>query len=330
MRAFIAPSNLPRMHDQEALLADALTRVGAADSTRKVAVNNYEGSHQAYDVVIEHNVMAPMSDGAKLAADIYFPALDGARAAGTFPVILERTPYNKAAAAQVTKGKYFARRGYVCVIQDVRGRFASEGEWYAFAKEADDGYTTVEWLGAQSWSTGKVGTMGGFVRRQRPERVGDAEPAAPVDDDRGGGRLELLPQLDAPQRRSGAAVPDLRLFAWRRPARRPRPTPPSRPRCNRCSWKRCRKWCGSSPSRPAPRAAAAPAVVRALGHGAARPRGLRRLLEGFPRLHAERVLRTNTPTCRRCTGAVGTIPTPATPPKATSVSAPSSNRRSTC
>ena len=122
--------------------------------------NNYAGSHQAYNVVIEHNVMAPMSDGIKLAADIYFPALGGAQAPGTFPVILERTPYNKAAPMQVTKGKYFARRGYVCVIQDVRGRFASEGEWYAFAKEADDGYTTVEWLGAQPWSTGKVGTMG--------------------------------------------------------------------------------------------------------------------------------------------------------------------------
>lgn len=123
-------------------------------------MNNYEGSHQAYDVLVEPNVMAPMPDGVRLAADIYFPALDGARAAGTFPVILERTPYNKAAPGQVAKGKFFARRGYVCVIQDVRGRFASEGEWYAFAKEAKDGYTTVEWLGTQSWSTGKVGTMG--------------------------------------------------------------------------------------------------------------------------------------------------------------------------
>ena len=122
--------------------------------------NNYEGSHQAYDVITEHNVMTPMPDGIRLAADIYFPALDGTRAPGTFPVILERTPYNKAAAVQVTKGKYFARRGYVCVIQDVRGRFVSEGEWYAFAKEAEDGYATVEWLGAQPWSTGKVGTMG--------------------------------------------------------------------------------------------------------------------------------------------------------------------------
>ncbi len=120
----------------------------------------YEGSHQAHGVIVERNVMVPMQDGVQLAADIYFPATGGARAEGQYPVILERTPYNKAAPRQATKGKYFARRGYVCVFQDVRGRFQSGGEWYAFAKEAHDGYTTVEWLGEQPWSTGKIGTMG--------------------------------------------------------------------------------------------------------------------------------------------------------------------------
>ena len=120
----------------------------------------YEGSPIQYEVKIESNVMIPMRDGINLATDLYVPANDGEKADGTFPVILERTPYGKAAARQVQKAKYFARRGYVCAIQDVRGRFDSEGEWYAFAKEANDGYDTVEWLGTQSWSTGKVGTMG--------------------------------------------------------------------------------------------------------------------------------------------------------------------------
>lgn len=120
----------------------------------------YEGSPIQYDVKIETNVMVAMRDGIRLATDIYMPAKGAERAEGTFPVILERTPYGKAAARQVQKAKYFARRGYVCAIQDVRGRFDSEGEWYAFAKEANDGYDTVEWLGTQTWSTGKVGTMG--------------------------------------------------------------------------------------------------------------------------------------------------------------------------
>ncbi len=121
----------------------------------------YQGSHQQYDVVRESNVMVPMRDGVRLATDVYFPASGGRRADGRFPVILERTPYDNSSPSAVTNAKYFARRGYVCAIQDVRGRFESEGEWYAFAKEAPDGCDTIEWLAAQPWSDGKVGTMGG-------------------------------------------------------------------------------------------------------------------------------------------------------------------------
>ena len=121
---------------------------------------SYQGSHQQYDAICQSNVMIPMRDGVRLATDIYFPALNGQLASGKFPVILERTPYDKAGAGNVTNGNYYARRGYVCAIQDVRGRFVSEGEWYPFAKEAPDGYDTVEWLAAQEWSDGQVGTMG--------------------------------------------------------------------------------------------------------------------------------------------------------------------------
>ena len=122
---------------------------------------SYQGSYQQYDAICQSNVMVPMRDGVCLATDIYFPALGGQPVSGKFPVILERTPYDKAASGNVTNGTYYARRGYVCVIQDVRGRFASDGEWYPFAKEAPDGYDTVEWLAAQEWSDGQVGTMGG-------------------------------------------------------------------------------------------------------------------------------------------------------------------------
>ena len=123
--------------------------------------NTYAGSHQQYDVICESNVMAPMRDGVRLAADIYRPALGGRPADGPFPVILERTPYDKSLPRSAAQAKYYARRGYVCVSQDVRGRFESEGEWYAFAKEAPDGYDTVEWLAAQPWSNGRIGTKGG-------------------------------------------------------------------------------------------------------------------------------------------------------------------------
>lgn len=121
----------------------------------------YAGSHQQYDVICDSDVMVSMRDGVRLATDIYRPALSGRSDKGPFPVILERTPYDKSTPRAVAQAKYYARRGYVCVSQDVRGRYKSEGEWYAFAREAPDGYDTVEWLAGQPWSDGCIGTKGG-------------------------------------------------------------------------------------------------------------------------------------------------------------------------
>lgn len=121
----------------------------------------FQGSEQAWQVVLESNEMVPMRDGTRLATDIYRPAVKDSAAPGPFPVLLERTPYDKSAAANADMGRYYARRGYVCAIQDVRGRFESEGVWYPFAKEAPDGFDAVAWLSSQPWSDGQVGTMGG-------------------------------------------------------------------------------------------------------------------------------------------------------------------------
>jgi putative CocE/NonD family hydrolase len=100
-------------------------------------------------------VGVPMRDGVKLSTDVYLP--DGP---GPFPVILVRTPYSNNVDSQVQDGVYFAQRGYACAIQDVRGRFDSEGEWAPFIHEAQDGYDAQEWCGTQPWSSGKVGTSG--------------------------------------------------------------------------------------------------------------------------------------------------------------------------
>jgi putative CocE/NonD family hydrolase len=75
------------------------------------------------------------------------------------PVLLYRTPYNKNGLRN--DAEYFARRGYVVVAQDCRGRFGSEGDFYPFVNEGLDGYDTIEWAAAQPWSNGKVGTIGG-------------------------------------------------------------------------------------------------------------------------------------------------------------------------
>lgn len=119
-----------------------------------------EGSVQAYDVACERNIMVPMRDGTRLATDLYLPAHAGTALPGPWPVILERTPYNKLNATIVGTAKFFARRGYAVVLQDVRGRYASEGEWYPFALEGEDGADTVDWIAGQPWCNGKVGTIG--------------------------------------------------------------------------------------------------------------------------------------------------------------------------
>jgi len=98
--------------------------------------------------------MVPMRDGVRLATDVYLP-----QEKGSFPVILLRTPYNKEAIASI--GIEGRKIGYAVVIQDTRGRFASEGANLPFEMDARDGYDTVEWLSRQSWCDGKVGTFGG-------------------------------------------------------------------------------------------------------------------------------------------------------------------------
>lgn len=95
-----------------------------------------------------------MRDGVKLGTDVYLPSPDGA-----FPVLLARTPYNKAIATGI--GQDGARHGYATVIQDTRGRFASEGANLAFDADVEDGSDTVEWIVRQEWCNGKLGTIGG-------------------------------------------------------------------------------------------------------------------------------------------------------------------------
>ncbi len=79
--------------------------------------------------------------------------------AGKFPAILMRTPYNKTVRAPAF-APYFASRGYVVVVQDVRGRYKSEGHWRPLVDDGADGSDTANWIGHQSWSDGGIGTVG--------------------------------------------------------------------------------------------------------------------------------------------------------------------------
>jgi uncharacterized protein len=99
--------------------------------------------------------LVPMRDGAQLATDLYFPS----GPSNGLPVILDRTPYNKAIFGP--RAEFWTARGYVYAIQDVRGRFRSEGRFEPFLREGPDGFDTIEWLARQPWCSGKVGTIGG-------------------------------------------------------------------------------------------------------------------------------------------------------------------------
>jgi len=113
---------------------------------------------EQFDSYAVSTVMAPMRDGVQLATDVYRPTRAGTPVEGKFPVLLYRTPYNKSGQRQ--DGAYFAQRGYVVLSQDCRGRFASQGEFYAFVNEGKDGFDAIEWAASQPWSNGKVGTIG--------------------------------------------------------------------------------------------------------------------------------------------------------------------------
>jgi putative CocE/NonD family hydrolase len=108
-------------------------------------------------VVVERNVMVPMRDGVRLATDVYRPDEPG-----RLPVLLQRLPYGKEILTDIfLPAAETAARGYVVVCQDCRGRYDSEGEFYPFHCEIEDGYDAIEWAAAQPWSNGRVGTFGG-------------------------------------------------------------------------------------------------------------------------------------------------------------------------
>ncbi len=110
-------------------------------------------SQPTFTPIVRGNVTAEMRDGVRLTADLYLPS-----DAGKFPTIVYRTPYDKRGVQSA--GMYFAARGYAVVAQDVRGRFKSEGDFYAFVNEGADGHDTIEWAAKQPWSDGRVVTNG--------------------------------------------------------------------------------------------------------------------------------------------------------------------------
>jgi len=109
------------------------------------------------NLIVENDVEMVTSDGVILRADVYRPDRGG-----PFPVLLSRTCYGKGGIPglmMTINPLRFAREGFAVVVQDVRGRYASEGTHKPFF-EAQDGYEAVQWCAQQPWSNGDVGMFG--------------------------------------------------------------------------------------------------------------------------------------------------------------------------
>ena len=126
-----------------------------------------DNAFEAAGIHAEQNVAITMRDGVTLRANIFRP-LDS----GPVPALVLRIPYNKDAAQTYVYAHpaWYARHGYAVLVQDSRGRYASEGEFYPLRQDGEDGFDTIEWCAAQPWCDGNVGMDGasylGYVQWQ--------------------------------------------------------------------------------------------------------------------------------------------------------------------
>ncbi len=121
------------------------------------------GSTQAslpFEIVSRRDLMVVMRDGVRLATNVFLPGRAGEVAPGRFPTVVARTPYGKDFEGEAALQTHFVPHGYAVVVQDVRGRYGSEGHWRPLADDGRDGADLLAWIAAQPWSDGKAGMVG--------------------------------------------------------------------------------------------------------------------------------------------------------------------------
>lgn len=128
--------------------------IGPAASATAVPRQVGSRNSPSSDVLEQLGLVIPMRDGVHLAADLYIPP-----GSGRWPTVLVRTPYNRKTPAAASY-RFFARHGYAVVIEDVRGRLASQGNFGMLDQEGPDGNDTINWIAEQAWSNGRVAMVG--------------------------------------------------------------------------------------------------------------------------------------------------------------------------
>jgi uncharacterized protein len=179
--------------------------------------------------VSQLRVPVPMRDGVRLSANVYLPT-----ARAQVPAVLVRTPYGKGSSL-IPNYQAFVDQGYAVVIEDVRGRYGSEGAFEPLTQEPQDGDDTINWIARQPWSNGKVGMIGGSylgiaqwkaALRNNPH-LKAIFPVVSGDDDyrdrfySTGGAVKLGHRLEwlAENQKVSGYHPDFNQFIWHLPLR---------------------------------------------------------------------------------------------------------------
>lgn len=172
-----------------------------------IPTTNDELSQPTAKTRLVEKVKIPMRDGVRLIADIVFPETKGKH-----PTVLIRTPYGRRVETDwIKRGQFFAARGYAVVVQAVRGREDSEGDWQPWVNERKDGYDTIDWISKQNWSDGNVGMLGGSY-------LGEAQLLAAAE---GHPALKcIVPYVSGSEHFFGVpydyGVPNLEMLDWLR------------------------------------------------------------------------------------------------------------------
>ena len=148
------------MHAKSRILTLIIVIVGTSLGSLQAQQEVLEELRQI--AIMDEKIMVPMRDGVRLATDVFRP-----RTGGRVPIIFSRTPYNfnawrdrEMSTRTYQSALQAVRRGYAYVVQNERGKFFSEGEWDILGPPTTDGHDALTWMQQQSWSNGKVGTIG--------------------------------------------------------------------------------------------------------------------------------------------------------------------------
>jgi uncharacterized protein len=192
-------------------LLSAATIAAWLAAPARTASSQAPAADNPFGTTVQKDVMVPMRDGVKLATDVYLPTKDGKPVADKRPTVMIRGPYNKEGAGTLKAGRFYASHGYAVMIQDVRGRFKSEGRWQRFFDDPQDTIDTNAWLEKQPWWNGKYGMTGCSY-------VGGVQHVAALTQPPLSGLATVIPEdatsnMGLAEMRNNGAF-ELRMFNW--------------------------------------------------------------------------------------------------------------------